>query len=445
MILDIFITLILVFLNGFFVAAEFAIVKVRISQLEINASSGNKTASLALNVIKNLDAYLSATQLGITFASLGLGWIGESVVSQIIINSMGFFGVELDPKLAHQIALPVAFILITVLHIVFGELAPKSLAIQKPEATTLSVVHPLRWFYLVFRPFIWFLNGFANLILKWLGISLKGGSEIHSAEELRHLIEQGKVSGAIEPSEHELLKNVFNFNLITAKQIMVPRTSINSIDIDTPVEEVVNKIIKEGYSRMPVYKETIDNIIGMVYTKDLLRMMNLKEKLDLQEAMRPAYFIPQTKKISELLKELQARHLHMAIVMDEFGGVAGIVTIEDIIEELVGEIQDEHDEEAPFVEKVNDKEFLVNALSTIEDVNEFLPLALPKSNEYDTVAGLVNFAFGKIPDLNEKIRFEDYEIQVLKKSKQRVLVVKLINKSAVSEAVEEKPSRKSSK
>lgn len=435
MILDIFITLILVFLNGFFVAAEFAIVKVRISQLEIKATAGHKTAAVALNVIKNLDAYLSATQLGITFASLGLGWIGESVVSQIVLHVFDLIGVQIEPATLHTVSFFIAFFLITVLHIVFGELAPKSLAIQKPEATTLSIVHPLRWFYFVFRPFIWFLNGFANMILRWMGISLKGGSEIHSAEELRHLIEQGKVSGAIQPSEHELLKNVFNFNLITAKQIMVPRTSINGIDIDLTPQEVVNIIIKEGYSRMPVYKETIDNIVGMVYTKDLLKMMNQRETLNMHAAMRPAYFIPQTKKISELLKELQARHLHMAIVMDEFGGVAGIVTIEDIIEELVGEIQDEHDEEAPFVEKLNEKEFLVNALSTIEDVNEFLPIALPKSNEYDTVAGLVNFAFGKIPDLNEKIRFEDYEIQVLKKSKQRVLVVKLINKAPANPEV----------
>jgi len=431
MILDIFITFILVFLNGFFVAAEFAIVKVRISQLEIKANTGDKTAGLALNVMRNLDAYLSATQLGITFASLGLGWIGESVVSRMILKLLGLFGFGQNHHLADEIALPIAFMVITVLHIVFGELAPKSLAIQKPEATSLSVVHPLRWFYLIFRPFIWFLNGFANLILKSMGISMKGQSEIHSAEELRHLLEQGKVSGAIQASEHELLKNVFNFNLITAKQIMVPRTSIHAVDIENPTEKIINRIIKEGYSRMPVYKENIDNIAGILYTKDLLRMMNLKQEINLNEAIRPAYFIPETKKISELLKELQARHLHMAVVMDEFGGVAGIITIEDIIEELVGEIQDEHDEEAPFVEKLNEREYLVNALSTIEDVNEFLPIALPKSTEYDTVAGLVNFAFGKIPDLNERIRFEDYEIQVLKKSKQRVLVVKLIQKAPI--------------
>jgi len=271
------------------------------------------------------------------------------------------------------------------------------------------------------------LNNAANAILRLFSISLKDRREVHSAEELQLLLEQSTESGAIQQSEHELIKNVFNFNLITVKQIMVPRTGIHAIDLDLPQNEIMTKIVYEGYSRMPVFRDNIDNIVGVVYTKDLLKMINRKDGIDLKEAIRPPFFIPQTKKISELLKELQAKHLHMAIIMDEFGGVAGIVTIEDIIEELVGEIQDEHDEEAPFVEKINEKEYVVNALSTIEDVNEYLPEPLPKSNEYDTVAGLVNFAFGKIPDLNERLVYEDYEITVLKKSKQSVLVVKLIH------------------
>jgi CBS domain containing-hemolysin-like protein len=432
MVADIVITLILVFLNGFFVAAEFAIVKVRTSQLEIKATTGDLKAKLSLSIVNNLDAYLSATQLGITLASLGLGWIGESVVSDIILRTMSFFGLNIDHMLAEKIALPVAFFVITVLHIVFGELAPKSIAIQQSESVTLSIAYPLRFFYVVFKPFIWLLNGFATLIVKSLGFTLDTGHVIHTTEELQLLLDQGKVSGALEPSEHELIKNVFGFNLITAKQIMVPRTSIVAIDSESPVNEIIDKIINEGYSRMPVYKESIDNITGLVYTKDLLKMMNRKENLSLKEAIRPPYFIPQTKKVNELLKELQEKHMHMAIVTDEFGGVAGIVTIEDIIEELVGEIQDEHDEESPFVEKINEKEFVVNALSTIEDVNEYLPSELPKSNEYDTVAGLVNMLFGKIPDLNEKIQFENYEITVLKKSKQSVLVVKLVLLNKVS-------------
>lgn len=432
MALDIFITLFLVFLNGFFVAAEFAIVKVRASQLELRAATGHNTAVLSLHIVKHLDAYLSATQLGITLASLGLGWIGESVVSRIILNIMDFFGTLLNfqvaPHIAHQLALPVAFGFITVLHIVFGELAPKSLAIQRPEATALAVSYPLRFFYFIFKPFIWFLNGFANLILRAFGVNLQELKEIHSSEELQYLLEQGKVSGALRASEHELIKNVFNFNLLTAKQIMVPRTNIKGIEVSMSYKEITDKVISEGYSRMPVYKESIDNIVGLVYTKDLLKMLQSKESMHLQDVMRPPYFVPQTKKISELLKELQEKRMHMAVVMDEFGGVAGIVTIEDIIEELVGEIQDEYDEEAPFVEKINAREYVVNALSTIEDVNEYLPAPLPKSNDYDTVAGMVNMIFGKIPDLNEKISFREYEFSILKKSKQSVLVVKMVLK-----------------
>lgn len=426
MILDIFITLLFVLLNGFFVAAEFAIVKVRSSQLELKAAEGSKAALISINIVKNLNAYLSATQLGITLASLGLGWIGESVVSKIILNILALAGLDADPVLAHQIAIPTAFAFITVLHIVFGELAPKSIAIQKPEETTLALAYPLNYFYLVCRPFIYFLNGFANLLLRIFGFNMHTKLESHSSEELQLLLEQGKDAGAIEHSEHELIKNVFNFNQISARQIMVPRTSINAIDSIMTSPEILTKVINDGYSRMPVYKETIDNIVGLVYTKDLLKMLNSPGGVVLEQAMRPPYFVPQTKKIHELLKELQTMHMHMAIVTDEFGGVAGIVTIEDILEELVGEIQDEHDEESPIVDKINEKEYLVNALSTIEDVNEYLPEALPKNADYDTVAGLVSMLFGKIPEIGERITYSSYEITILRKSKQRVLVAKLL-------------------
>ncbi len=425
MISDILITLLFVVLNGFFVAAEFAMVKVRSSQLELKAADGSNAAIISMGIVKNLNAYLSATQLGITLASLGLGWIGEGVVSRIILNIFHTFNIVADPILAHQIAIPVAFAIITVLHIVFGELAPKSIAIQKPEETTLSLAYPMQFFYFIFRPFIWFLNGFANLILRILGFNLSHKLETHSSEELQLLLEQGKDTGVIEPSEHELIKNVFSFNQITARQIMVPRTSINAIDNTMSTEDILTKVINDGYSRMPVFKDTVDNIIGLVYTKDLLRMLNSKHGVVLEQATRPPYFVPQTKKIHELLKELQNMHMHMAIVTDEFGGVAGIVTIEDILEELVGEIQDEHDEESPIVDKINDHEYLINALSTIEDVNEYLPEPLPKSSEYDTVAGMVSMLFGKIPEIGEKIKYLNFEITILRKSKQRVLVVKV--------------------
>ena len=430
--LYIFITLFLVALNGFFVAAEFAIVKVRPSQLEVKATSGNSRAQVSLKILENLDAYLSATQFGITLASLGLGWAGERVVMPLVLIALDMWSITIPEIYVHEISFGISFTLITIMHIVFGELAPKSIAIQRAESVTLGIAYPLRAFYMVFSPFIFLLNGFATLILKLTGFANVGEKELHSAEELELLIDQGKVSGALDASEHQLIKNVFGFIDVTVRQVMTPRTSINAIDIDLPLEYILNKIVNEGYSRLPVYKDNIDNIIGVLYTKDLLKMMNKGDAINLESAMRPPYFVPETKKINELLKNLQAKHLHMAVIIDEFGGVSGIATIEDIIEELVGEIQDEHDDEAPVVEQVASNEFVVNALASIQDVNELLPEPLPEGTEYDTLAGLLIKEFSRIPDLSEKITFEGYQFTILKKTKQSILLVKL-NKLEVSQ------------
>jgi CBS domain containing-hemolysin-like protein len=428
MLIDILLTLFLVLLNGFFVAAEFALVKVRSSQLEVRASEGEKTASLTLSMIKHLDSYLSACQLGITLASLALGWIGEKVVAGLIINLLTQTGYQFSASLIHDVSLVIAFILITTLHIVLGEQAPKSFAIHQAEKVSMAVSYPLRVFYTVFKPFIFGLNWLSNVVIKLMGLSKASEHDQHSAEELELLIDQGKVSGAIQPGEHELIKNVFNFNQIMAKQIMTPRTSINAIDIESDPEEVLDKVVQEGYSRLPVYKDSIDDIVGILYTKDLLRKMRDTDdvEVNIQDILRQPVYIPEIKRISELLKELQEKHLHMAIVMDEFGGVAGLVTIEDIIEELVGEIQDEHDDEAPIVEKLGDQEYVLNALCSIEDINEFLPEPITVGTDYDTVSGYMAKLFGKIPDVNEKIKDASYEYLILKKSKRNVMVVKAL-------------------
>ncbi|SIR36297.1 hemolysin family protein [Pontibacter lucknowensis] len=421
MILNILLTIFLVLLNGFFVAAEFAIVKVRASQIELRAQAGSSMARLAQHMLTHLDAYLSATQLGITLASLGLGWIGESVVAQIVINVMNFFGFQGSEALAHKIALPISFAIITVLHIVFGELAPKSLAIQRSEATTLAITLPLRFFYYLFRPFIWLLNGFANLVLRSMGIRPVHGSEVHSPEELRLLFEQSAEGGLLVDSQHELLENVFEFNERMVKQIMVPRTRMVAIDVNIPEPELMELIFEEGYSRLPVYDGSIDNIVGVLYVKDILSLMRLGEPIIIEKLMRPAYFVPETKKIPRLLQQFQRRHMHMAIVTDEFGGVSGIVTIEDIIEELVGEIQDEYDEEVPIVERLSDFEYRVNGAAPVSDANDYLPFALPEGEDYETVGGFVTMIYGHIPeDANEVAEFNEYAIRVLEKSDRRV-------------------------
>lgn len=422
---QIFITFFLVFLNGFFVAAEFAIVKVRASQIEIQAKTGSSVAKMAKHITSHLDGYLAATQLGITLASLGLGWVGEAVMTQVVVDFLGLFNVELTSSFATNMGHVMAFAIITVLHIVFGELAPKSIAIQRPVGTTMFISVPLRFFYIIFRPIIWLLNGFANFLLRLLGFGGNLNEAHHSNEELQYLLDQGKESGALNMVEHELIKNVFDFNERIVKNIMVPRTKISAVEVDSPKEELLHTIISEGYSRVPVYDGSIDKIVGMVHAKDLLPFLIDKKELELKNIIRKPYFIPETKKINDLMSEFQLKRIQIAVVLDEFGGTSGIVTLEDIVEELVGEIQDEYDEEKPIVHQVSETEFIVDASASLHDVNEFLPVELPMSTDYDTISGLVSELFDKIPDVGEKKYFCGYDFTILKKTEQNVESVKM--------------------
>jgi CBS domain containing-hemolysin-like protein len=422
--LHILLTIFLVLLNGFFVAAEFAIVRVRGSQIELKAKAGSRIAKLTRSIMANLDGYLAATQLGITIASLGLGVIGERVFTNVVVYVFNIFAVTITPFVfnASQV---IAFIVITVLSIVFGELAPKTLAIQRSVRTALAVSAPLRIFFVIFRPIIWVLNTFANFILKILGVTPVQGEAHHSSEELQYLLEQGKETGALDSNEHELIQNVFEFNERVVKNIMVPRTKISGIEVSTGKDELLDILITEGYSRLPVYDEVIDKIIGIVHAKDILPLLAHNEEIVLKDIIRKPYFIPETKKINDLMAELQQMRIQIAIVSDEFGGTAGMVTLEDIVEELVGEIQDEYDEEKPIVEKINEREFVVNALAPIYDVNGHLPHDLPEDGDFDTVSGWLGDIFGKIPDVGEQKESNGYNITVLKKSDQNIESVKL--------------------
>ncbi|KAA9338416.1 HlyC/CorC family transporter [Hymenobacter busanensis] len=425
MALKIFLTLLLVLANGFFVAAEFAFVKVRLSQIEIKAQGGNRLAKLVLSMLHDLNYYLSATQLGITLASLALGWIGESVVAEVVLAIINQFGITLSDKAVHQIALATSFSLITVLHIVLGEQAPKVLAIRKPEDVSIAIAIPLRAFGLLAFPFIWLLDKLSNLVLRIFGVASVHEAEVHTSEELRLLLDQSKQSGELQESEHELLENVFEFNDRMVKQIMVPRTRIAAIDVNTPQDALFETVYNEGYSRIPVFEGNIDNIVGVLYVKDLLPLVRRQEAIVLAKIMRTAFFVPETKKINRLLRQFQRKHMHMAIVSDEFGGVSGIVTIEDIMEELVGEIQDEYDNEVPVVEKVSDIEYRVNASTAIPDANEFLPFALPEGEDYETVGGLINVIYGAIPEVGDVAVLDNYEFRILQRSRRAVELVQL--------------------
>lgn len=424
MILSIIITVLLVLLNSFFVAAEFAIVKVRASQLELKVQAGNRFAKQAKHIVSHLDGYLAATQLGITLSSLGLGWAGEPVVARIIVNIIHLFGLDISDQLAHDIALPLAFALISILHIVFGELAPKSIAIQRSEKTALFIAYPLQFFYLLFKPFIWLLNGIANVLLKVIGISAAHNAEIHSSDELKYLVRQGRETGMIEESNYDIIKNAFDFSERTAKQIMVPRTQMVAIDIEDFNEEVFEKIIEESYSRIPCYDGDLDNVTGVVYLKDLLLKSRKKQKIVLSEIMRPIMIIPENKLISILLKDFQIKHQQIAVIVDEYGGTKGIVTMEDILEELVGEIQDEYDNEVPIVEKAAEKVYNIIASASMDDINDLLPHPIEKDKQYETLAGNLILRFGRFPGVNEKISFDDYEFTISKISKSSIILAR---------------------
>ena len=423
--------LFLVLLNGFFVAAEFSIVKVRYSQIQLKAAEGNSMAKQAEHIIKHLDEYLSATQLGITLASLGLGFVGESALHHIIENLFHYFGFAVADATVTTVSLVTSFLIITIMHIVFGELIPKSIAIRKAEPTTMFIAVPLRAFYTIFKPFIWTMNQMSNGVLRLMNIHPASEHEIHSTEELQLLVKQSADSGEIEEENYEIIKNAFDFTDHSAKQIMVPRQNISSIDIEEPVEEIITKIMDGGYSRLPVYKNSIDNIIGIFYAKEIIReYVKRKGQIthqDLEKLMREAFFVVGSKKISDLLKVFQQKKQHLAVVIDEFGGTEGIITLEDILEELVGEIQDEEDDEDKIVEKVGENVFWVQATQPLDEINEHLPKLFPLSEdgEYNTLAGYILHELEDIPEENQEFTINDYHVKILKMQNKSVDLVEL--------------------
>ena len=428
MVLGLVLIALLIALNAFFVAAEFAIVKVRYSAVEAEAATGRGIAQTSQKILDRLDAYLSAAQIGITLASLALGWVGEPIIADILVATTKVLGLPISEMLAHQIAVPIGFLVITVLHLIFGEAVPKYAAIYYPQELTYACAVPLRLFASMTAPLVWVINSGTWLVLAPFGIRVQSEEETPTEEELRLLLAESERSGelgSIQKTEHELIEKVFSFDERLVRQIMVPRTQMACVALEAEIDQVLDVAAREGYSRMPVYSGTRDNIVGIVHSKELLRRVMEKQPFKLAEIIRPAYFVPETKKIRVLLRELQSKRNHMAIVVDEFGVTSGLVTLEDIVEELVGEIQDEYDDERPAVEKRKDDEFVVNAHASILDVNALVPKRLPESSEYSTVAGLLNVLFSGIPEVGQTLREYGYEFRIVKRSRGSVDTVLL--------------------
>ena len=401
---NLFMVLLLVLLNGFFVATEFAIVKVRESRIAQLVAEGESRARSVEKVIQNLDAYLSACQLGITLASLGLGWLGEPAVAHLLHPVFRYF--ELNETLVGSISFILAFSVIPFLHIVLGELAPKTFAIQRTEWVAMAVARPIQIFHKVMYPFITFLNWSAFRFLALFHVSMEPHQEAHTEEEIRILVNESHKSGLIDQTELMLVDNIFDFSETMAREIMVPRTDMVVLDLHDSYEENVRLVQTGRYTRYPVVDGDKDHVVGSLHIKDLLTGILQGEHQAIERLMRPVLSVPQTISISRLLTMLQKQRGQLAIIIDEYGGTAGLVTLEDIMEEIVGDIQDEFDDERPEVEQTDDV-LSFDGRMLLEEVSDYLDFEL-ESHEVDTLAGWIYMQIDHPPQVGDTIRERNY-------------------------------------
>ncbi|HET6271955.1 MAG TPA: hemolysin family protein [Bacteroidota bacterium] len=415
----------LISLVGFFSASEVAVLSTRKSRVQELADEGNRKAALVLAFQNNPEQFLATIHVGVIFSLTLASGLAGILGFQHLVPAIQASETRWISEGSSWISLGIIVISIGFSVVVFGELVPKSLALRFSEPVALRVVSPLQVFAAIFRYPVKLLTFASNIFLAPFKDSTSFSESRISEEEFKLMLEEGTKTGVIDKTEHELIESVFEFTDTTAKEVMIPRPDVVALSIDTPREKIVKIVLEEGYSRMPVYKGTIDTIIGVVYTKDLLGLLEYRDLIVLQDVIRPAYFIPETKKISQLMRELQQQKLHMAVVVDEFGGTEGIVTMEDILEEIVGEIHDEYDEELKDVESSADGSFLVNARMSVRDFNERFHADVPENDEYETLSGFLNKLSGRIPELNEELSHKNLLFAIVKKSHRRIRLVKV--------------------
>lgn len=414
----------LVLLNGFFVAAEFALVKVRASQIDPLVVENVKNAAQARKIVAHLDEYLSATQLGITLASLGLGWLGEPFLAAVIEPFLFRAGIT-APVVVHGISFIIAFGIITYLHIVLGELVPKSLAIRKALQISLLVSRPLRLFYLLFKPAIWFLNGNANaLVRRVFRIEPAGESElVHSEEELRVILSESQKSDEVSSMGKELVINALDLKHRIVRDIMTPRGDVVFIDMDEPFDDELAHIIESRHTRFPICREHLDGALGLVHIKDLLALVHAG-KGSLMDIKREVLHVSEMMPLEKLLRFFLTRHAHLAIVVDEYGGAVGIVTLDNVIEELVGVIQDEFDTPEEDVTHINESEFELEGTHALYELEETLNADFADA-DVTTIGGYMTSQLGHLPSKGESVRIEDWVATVTDCDNRRVIRVNL--------------------
>ena len=422
----------LVIANGFFVAAEFALVAVRKSRIEALVAEGQKSAERVLAILNNLNAYISATQLGITLSSLGLGWVGEPAVARVIDAPLFVVAQWLNlPEIAtgavlHTISFAIAFSIITFLHIVFGELAPKTAALELSERVSIFVALPLHIFYRIFYMPIRLLDWTGTKTVRLFGLKPSGdhGSS-YTSEEIRQLIRVSHESGHLREEEQRLINQVFEFSETTVREAMVPRTEVVAIPADSSLEDISRAFRQYGYSRLPVYGESLDDIRGFVHSKDVMQYLILKPRMfKLERVLKKPYYVVDTAKLEEVLRQMQTEKFHFGFVVDEHGGVEGIITLEDLLEEIVGDISDEHDEEVNEQIKLQSEgSYLLDGGLAVRDLNKRLGMQLPVSEGYTTIAGFLMSESGSILAEGEQVFFNGHVFTIDRVKRRRIMKV----------------------
>jgi len=413
-ILRILALLLLVLANGFFVAAEFALVSVRRTRIAELVAKGSRSARWVQKAIDDPDSVIAATQLGITLASLGLGWIGEPVLAQLLEPIVTLLPDSIRSTVSHGLSAGLAFAVITFLHVVIGELAPKSVALQNPERISLLVAQPTLWIEWLFKPFIWVLNGAGNALLRLLGVQPAAGHEmLHSITELKMLVRASAEGGVVKFSEQEMLHAIFDFRDKFVRQVMVPRTEMVAVPTDLTAEKLIAVFVQNPYTKVPVYEGDLDQILGIVYLKDMLGETHTNSKTTkiANELMRPAIFVPEAARVSTLLDQFRTSRQHIAIVLDEYGGTAGVVTLEDLIEEIVGVIGEPFDTETE-IQPLPDGSSLIDGLTIINEINEHFSLSL-EDPHYDTIAGFILGRLGRLAKVGDSIHAEGVRLGVV--------------------------------
>lgn len=436
---NLFLIAFLLFSNGFFVASEFAMVKVRKTRIEQLVNEGNFNAKLALEALKDLDKFIAAVQLGVTISSIGLGWVGEGTLARIIEPIFVFLPGISQTVATHTLSVSIAFALITFFHVVIGELIPKSIALEYTEKTALWVAKPMQAITVIFNPFIWLLNGFGNFVLKLMNIPHSHkGSLVHSTEELDMLVNASYDGGVLNETEKDMLHNVFKFSDLTAKQVMIPRTDMVCIPNDMPMEEL-NKLASESqYTRYPVYEDDIDHITGLVHVKDLYSLSIEDKTCPIDKIKRDILLVPETITMDNLVLEFKKRKGQMAIVVDEFGGTSGLLTLEDVIEEIFGDVQDEFDEESDEewdILEIEPNKYVANPMMRLDEFAEYFNIDEKEidDEDIDTIGGLVVKLLGRLAEVEDTVSTHNIVFVVKEIDGARITKLEITKEEKVAE------------